>query len=150
MEQITVIFQKHDGSGTQSLSILLDDKLGKYSEAVQTLLGLSDTIKYQFVLIRAGSETELSDNQTFREAGIKQNDKLVLYPLKVWQENNDRGSVSSQTKAVPVIDTVSSHTEIRDSETSFSPNNQPQKYSSPPSSDVNNWQKPVITGSGLG
>jgi hypothetical protein len=150
MEQITVIFQKHDGSAERAQNILLDEPLSEYLEVVLTLLGLSDTIKHQFVLSRSGSETELSDNQTFREAGIKQNDKLVLYPLKVWQENNDRGSVSSQTKAVPVIDTVSSHTEIRDSETSFSPNNQPQKYSSPPSSDVNNWQKPVITGSVIG
>lgn len=110
MEQITVIFQKHDDSGDQSLSILLDDKLGEYREAVQTLLGLSDTIKYQFVLSRAGSETELSDNQTFREAGIKQNDKLVLYPLAVWQEKASKIPISQKHEP---IEYESSTTELR-------------------------------------
>lgn len=110
MEQITVIFQKYDDSGDQSLSILLDDKLGEYREAVQTLLGLSDTIKYQFVLIRAGSEKELSDNQTFREAGIKQNDKLLLYPFDVWQK---KASEIPVPKKYEPIEDESSTTEPR-------------------------------------
>lgn len=100
MEQITVIFQKHDDSGARPLSILLDDKLGEYREAVQTLLGLSDTIKHQFVLIRDGSETELSDNQTFREADIKQNDKLVLYPFDVWQEKANKIPIYNKDKPI--------------------------------------------------
>jgi hypothetical protein len=100
MEQITVIFQKHDGSTECKQKILLNKPLDEYREAVQTLLGLSDTIKYQFVLSRSGIETKLIDNQTFREAGIKQNDKLILYPLDVWQEKASKIPVSKKDEPI--------------------------------------------------
>jgi hypothetical protein len=95
MEQITVIFQKHDGSSEQPLSILLDSKLSEYREEVPSFLGLPDKLPYRFVLLKNGKA--LSENQTFREAGVKENDRVALLTLDVWQE---QARTSNTTKNI--------------------------------------------------
>jgi ARC6-like, IMS domain len=106
MEQITVTFQKHDGSDERTLPVLLDDKLGEVRQDLQTLLGLSDKQYYRIVLLENGQlAKEINDNQTFREAKIKDNDRLALFPLDVWQEQKIKLNEQEKSERVNTLKT---------------------------------------------
>jgi hypothetical protein len=71
-----VTFKRQDATAEQTIDILPDSKLGDSREAVQMLLGLPEYPPCRFVLER--TKRELEDSLTFKEAGIKHNDKLIL------------------------------------------------------------------------
>lgn len=73
-----VIFTRSDGTAEKAIDVSPDSKLGEDREEVQMLLGLPVNPPYKLVLKR--TEEELEDNLTFEEAGIQNNDKLILSP----------------------------------------------------------------------
>ncbi len=77
MTEIVVTFQTKDGSAEKTLNdVLLDSTLKEAREAVQMFLGLPENTPCQLVLERTNEV--LMDNLTFREAGVKQGDKIIL------------------------------------------------------------------------
>jgi hypothetical protein len=77
MTEIVVTFQTEDGSAEKTLNdVLLDSTLRDAREALQMFLRLPEKQPYQFVLER--TDEKLKDNLTFREAGVKSGDKIVL------------------------------------------------------------------------
>jgi hypothetical protein len=71
-----VTFKRQDANTQQTIDVSPDSKLGDSREEVQMLLGLPEHSPCKFVLER--TKKELEDNLTFKEAGIKHNDKLIL------------------------------------------------------------------------
>lgn len=93
MAEIIVTFQTEDGKAEKTLKdILLDSQLDESRQAVQMLLGLPENTPYRFVLERTGKI--LSDNLTFREAGVKQGDKIVLVSSALSANNSSSHSGS--------------------------------------------------------
>ncbi|NES69861.1 MAG: hypothetical protein F6K24_33935, partial [Okeania sp. SIO2D1] len=73
-----VIFTRSDETAERTIDVSSDSKLGESREEVQMLLGLPVNPPYKLVLER--TDEELEDNLTFEEAGIQENDKLILSP----------------------------------------------------------------------
>ncbi|GET41076.1 ARC6/PARC6 family protein [Microseira wollei] len=148
MEEIAVTFQKHDGSREKTLSIVLDEKLSEYREEVQTFLGLPDKSPYGFVLLRNGKAYKaLSENQTFREAGVKENDNLALFPLENWQEistnNTANNAIADQVESSASLatKTINKTETFQDRNPS---NNSPTALGI--LAGVRNWQNAIIIG----
>jgi serine/threonine-protein kinase len=53
-------------------------------------------------LVADGTDQQLTDNETFRDVGIQHNVKITLFPLNVWEQQNNKESVS--TKSPPVTE----------------------------------------------
>lgn len=103
MTEIVVTFQTEDGSAEKNLNdVLLDSTLRDAREAVQMLLRLPENPPCRLVLERTGEI--LRDNLTFREAGIKQGDKLILVP-SVLSENNSRSHSGGFSRVKPETST---------------------------------------------
>ncbi|MDZ8260412.1 hypothetical protein [Nostoc sp. ChiQUE01b] len=88
MKNITVTFQKHDGTAERTENISLDVKLSEFRKAAQILLRFPYGLP--FVLILDRTKKELGNDGTFKDAGIQQNDKIILYPLPVWEKQKDK------------------------------------------------------------
>ncbi|RUS94652.1 hypothetical protein DSM106972_092890 [Dulcicalothrix desertica PCC 7102] len=79
MTEIVVTFQIEDGSAEKTLKdILLDSQLNESRQAVQMLLGLPENPPCRLFLERTNEI--LRDNLTFREAGVRSGDKIILIP----------------------------------------------------------------------
>ena len=111
---IKVIFTRSDGTAEKAIDVSPDSKLGEDREEVQMLLGLPVNPPYKLVLERTSKK--LRDNLTFKEAGIQDNDKLILFPLNAldtYQEDeNDTYKKSDKTN------NISSTTEEKESQSS--------------------------------
>jgi hypothetical protein len=96
MTEIIVTFQTADGKAEKTLTdISLDTLLDEARLAMPIFLGLPENLSYRFILQRTG-ET-LRDNLTFREAGIRSNDIIIL-------ANNSRsGGFTSVEQESPSI-----------------------------------------------
>ncbi len=78
MTKITVTFQTQDRKHETTLNdILPDSKLKDAYEAIPMLLGLPEKQPQQFFLTRTSQI--LKDNQTFKEANVKNDDKIILF-----------------------------------------------------------------------
>jgi serine/threonine-protein kinase len=122
-----VIFKKHDGTAEQTIDILPDSKLSESREAAQMLLGLPEHPRCKLVLER--TKKELEDNLTFKEAGIKDRDKLIL-SLQTEQEIKPPQEVPPPPVGFSVSPPITSQSQT------------------PPVS--NDWKIAVITGSAIG
>jgi hypothetical protein len=120
-----VIFKKSDSTAEQTIDVSPDSKLGESREAAQMLLGLPENPPCKLVLER--TDKELKDNLTFEEAGIQDNDKLIL-------------SSSSQPEIKPLQDMTSP----------FLNPPTPFALDTSTSSTSNNWRIAVITGGVIG
>ncbi|MDZ8023294.1 MAG: pentapeptide repeat-containing protein [Nostoc sp. DedQUE01] len=89
MLEIIVILKRYDGIAERKENISLKVKLSEVREAAQTLLGLPEKPPCRLVLYRTSSTLE--DDCTLEEAGIQQNDRIILYPLDVWHKKNAQG-----------------------------------------------------------
>lgn len=76
--KVTFKTETDDNAGEQIIDVSPDSNLGESREAVQTLFSLPENPPYKLVLER--TEEELKDNLTFEEAGIQDNDQLILSP----------------------------------------------------------------------
>lgn len=122
-----VTFKRQDANAEQTIDVLPDSKLGDSREAVQMLLGLPEHSPCKFVLER--TKRELEDSLTFKEAGIKHNDKLILSsPTR--QETKPPQEVPPPPVSPSVSPPITSSSQT------------------PPVS--NDWKIAVITGSAIG
>ncbi|MDY6802416.1 MAG: hypothetical protein SXA11_01215 [Cyanobacteriota bacterium] len=98
-----VIFTRSDGSVKKEIEVSPDSKLGKDREEVLMLLGLPVNTPCELVLEKTGKK--LTDSSTFKEAGIQDNDKLILFPLNAfdtYQKNDsDAYQGSEQRNDIP-------------------------------------------------
>lgn len=78
MDKVKVTFQRDDNGTERTLNISLDQKFGQYLKDVQTLLGLREDLICKLVLKRTGKV--LSNDLTPKEVGIKEGDRLILFP----------------------------------------------------------------------
>ena len=120
-----VIFKRSDNTAEKPIDVSPNSKLSESREAAQMLLGLPENPPCKLVLER--TDKELEDNLTFEEAGIKDNDKLIL---------------SSSTEP-----------EIKSLQDMSTPFNEPPSISplnTPPSSASNNLRIAVMTGGVIG
>lgn len=77
MTEIVVTFQTEDGKAEKAFKdILLDSQLDESRQAVQMLLGLPENLPCRLFLERTNEI--LRDNLTFREAGVRSGDKVIL------------------------------------------------------------------------
>jgi hypothetical protein len=77
MSEIIVTFQTADGEAEKTLAdISLDTSLDEARQAILIFLRLPENSHYRLILRRTGEV--LRENLTFREAGIKSNDTIVL------------------------------------------------------------------------
>jgi hypothetical protein len=81
---ITVTFQKHDVTVSRTENISLDIKLSDFHKAVQVLLRFPSECEFLLVLDR--TKQELDNYGNFNDAGIQNNDKIILYPLFIWDK----------------------------------------------------------------
>lgn len=77
MSNIRITFCRYNGDREKTSNVSLGSKLGENRKAVQMLLGLPENPPYKLMLERTGKE--LDDSLTFEEAGIQDNDRLILY-----------------------------------------------------------------------
>ncbi|BAY24105.1 pentapeptide repeat family protein [Calothrix sp. NIES-2100] len=89
MLEIIVTLKRYDGTAERKENISLKVKLSEVREAAQTLLGLPEKPPCRLVLYRTSSTLE--DDCTLEEAGIQQNDRIMLYPQDVWDKKNAQG-----------------------------------------------------------
>ena len=76
-----VTFQRSDNLVEKDIDILPTSRLGVSREVVQMLLELPSNVLYELKLERTGKYLE--DNSTFEEAGVRENDRLILcLPIK--------------------------------------------------------------------
>lgn len=76
MDEVQVRFQKYKDLTELPKTVSLDFRLGEARDAVQILLGLPENESYRLGLVRTGKL--LGEQLTFREAGIQQNDQIIL------------------------------------------------------------------------
>jgi len=81
---ITVTFQKHDVTVSRTENISLDIKLSDFHKAVQVLLRFPSECEFLLVLDR--TKQELDNYGTLKDADIQDNDKIILYPLPIWNK----------------------------------------------------------------
>ena len=81
---IRVTFQKHDITASRTENISLDIKLSDFHKAVQILLRFP--FGCPFILILDRTKQELDNYETLNDAGIQDNDKIILYPLPTWNK----------------------------------------------------------------
>ena len=122
-----VTFKRQDATAEQTIDIVPDSKLGDSREAAQMLLGLPEHPPCKLILER--TKKELEDSLTFKEAGIKHNDKLIL--------SSPTGQEIKPPQEVPPLPVTSSVSP---------PITSP--IQTPPVS--NDWKIAVITGSVIG
>ena len=76
---VKVIFTKRDSTLEKAIDVLPDSHLEEVREEVQMLLGLPINPPCKFVIEK--TEKEFKNNLTFEEAGIQNNDKLILFSV---------------------------------------------------------------------
>ena len=76
MNEVQVRFQKYKDIHSLSKLVPLDMSLNDACNAIPAMLGLPDQNFYRFGLVKTGKI--LDEYLTFREAGIEQNDQLIL------------------------------------------------------------------------
>ena len=81
---IRVTFQKHDATISKTENISLDIKLSDFRKVVQLLLSFPS--ESPFVLVLDRNKQELDNYGTLKDAGIQDNDKIILYPLPIWNK----------------------------------------------------------------
>ncbi|GGA09548.1 hypothetical protein [Okeania sp. KiyG1] len=110
-----VIFTKNDDTAEKIIDVSPDSKVGESREVVQMLLGLPESPPYKVVLERTSKK--LRDNLTFKEAGIQDNDKLILFPLNTFETYQEGESDTYQDNQK--TNDISSVTEEKESPSSF-------------------------------
>ncbi|NES69862.1 MAG: hypothetical protein F6K24_33940 [Okeania sp. SIO2D1] len=108
---IKVIFTKSDGTAEKTIDVSPNSKLGEDREEVQMLLGLPVNSPYKLILERTGKK--LRDSLTFKEAGIQDNDRLILFPL------NTLDTYQDSEKTNDIFGTTEEKTEEKESLSSF-------------------------------
>jgi hypothetical protein len=81
---IRVTFQKHDVTASRTENISLDINLDDFHKAVQLLLRFPFGLPFVIVLNR--TKQKLDNYGTLKDAGIQDNDKIILYPLPIWNK----------------------------------------------------------------
>jgi hypothetical protein len=81
---IRVTFQKHDATISKTENISLDIKLSDFRKVVQLLLSFPS--ESPFVLVLNRTKQELDNYGTLKDADIQDNDKIILYPLPIWNK----------------------------------------------------------------
>ena len=84
MNEAQVSFRKYKDVAEMSKTISLDFRVREACEAIQALMGLPENDFYKLGLTRTGKV--LDEYLTFREAGVQQNDLLILIPGQKIQE----------------------------------------------------------------
>lgn len=83
-EEFTLTFQSYDQERERSLVIPADAIVGEACEYLRSLLGLPSSTAYYLGMVRTG--TILDSSFAFAEAGIQQNDRLIIIPSNLSQE----------------------------------------------------------------
>lgn len=90
-----VLFQSIASLAEQKVDVLIDSTLKESRGAVQMLLGLEESESFNFLLERTNSL--LSDDSTFRDAGVRESDKLILVPLDFEITTDSSDSLSTES-----------------------------------------------------
>lgn len=71
-----VTFRREDDRAKRSIDVSPESKIAEGCNVAQMLLGLPEDSNYQIIL--SSSNTKIKDWLSFKEAGVKENDELVL------------------------------------------------------------------------